>query len=170
MWAICRSKNLRKLAFLQTRPSIMTIRSLDFLSNSKAASADQRNRATRTLAVTGLNHALHDGFTDLIYVLLPIWQTEFALSYGLLALMRGLYSGTMAGLQIPIGRLAERVDGKVLLILGTAISALGYGCAGLSGGVIGLALSLALSGAGSSTQHPLASAAVSRAYGKAARG
>jgi MFS family permease len=36
--------------------------------------------------------------------------------------------------------------------------------------VLTLALALALSGAGSSTQHPLASTAVSRAYGKAARG
>jgi MFS transporter, FSR family, fosmidomycin resistance protein len=128
-----------------------------------------RTRATRTLTVTGLNHALHDGYTDLIYVLLPVWQTEFALSYGLLALMRGLYTGAMAGLQIPVGRIAGRIDGKIILIAGTALSALGYCLAGLSGGVIGLGLALALSGAGSSTQHPIASAAVSRAYGSAAR-
>jgi FSR family fosmidomycin resistance protein-like MFS transporter len=127
-------------------------------------------RATRTLTVTGLNHALHDGYTDLIYVLLPVWQTEFALSYGLLALLRGLYAGAMAGLQIPVGRIAERIDGKIILMLGTALSALGYVCAGLSGGIVGLGLALALSGVGSSTQHPIASAAVSRAYGKAARG
>ncbi|WP_076864773.1 MFS transporter [Bradyrhizobium mercantei] len=127
-------------------------------------------RATRTLTVTGLNHALHDGYTDLIYVLLPVWQAEFALSYGLLALLRGLYAGAMAGLQIPVGRIAERIDGKIILIAGTALSALGYVCAGFSGGVIGLGLALALSGAGSSTQHPIASVAVSRAYGTAARG
>jgi MFS transporter, FSR family, fosmidomycin resistance protein len=120
--------------------------------------------------VTGLNHALHDGYSDLIYVLLPVWQTEFALSYGLLALMRGLYSGSMAGLQIPAGRSAERIDGKIILMLGTVLSALGYAFAGLSGGIVGLGLALALSGAGSSTQHPIASAAVSRAYGNAARG
>ena len=50
-------------------------------SVTTAADAPQpdRTRATRTLGVTGLNHALHDGYTDLIYVLLPIWQTEFAL-------------------------------------------------------------------------------------------
>jgi FSR family fosmidomycin resistance protein-like MFS transporter len=146
----------------------MAIKTLDFLPPTKLKA--ERGVASRTLAVVGVNHALHDGFTDLIYVLLPVWQTEFALSYGLLALLRGLYSGTMAGLQIPVGRLAERIDGKILLMLGTAVSALGYVCAGLSGGVIGLGLALALSGAGSSTQHPLASAAVSRAYGKAARG
>ena len=146
----------------------MAIKTLDFLPPTKLKS--EHGEASRTLAVVGVNHALHDGFTDLIYVLLPVWQAEFALSYGLLALLRGLYSGTMAGLQIPVGRLAERIDGKILLMLGTAVSALGYVCAGLSGGVIGLGLALALSGAGSSTQHPLASAAVSRAYGKAARG
>ncbi|MDH2382751.1 MFS transporter [Bradyrhizobium sp. CER78] len=130
--------------------------------------ADQR--ATRTLTVTGLNHALHDGYTDLIYVLLPVWQAEFGLSYGLLALLRGLYAGAMAGLQIPVGRIAERIDGKIILIAGTALSALGCVFAGFSGGVIGLGLALALSGAGSSTQHPIASAAVSRAYGAGARG
>lgn len=42
--------------------------------------------------------------------------------------------------------------------------------AGLSGGLLGLCASLALAGAGGSTQHPLASSAVSRAYGKSARG
>ena len=129
-----------------------------------------QTQATRTLTVTGLNHALHDGYTDLIYVLLPVWQAEFALSYGLLALLRGLYAGAMAGLQIPVGRIAERIDGKIILIAGTALSALGYVFAGFSGGVIGLGLALALSGAGSSTQHPIASSAVSRAYGTAARG
>jgi MFS family permease len=127
-------------------------------------------RATRTLALTGLNHALHDGFTDTIYVLLPIWQAEFALSYSLLAIFRGLYSGTMACLQIPAGHLAERIDAKIILCCGTALSALGYALAGISGGIVGLSFALAIAGAGSSTQHPLASAAVSRAYGRAARG
>jgi FSR family fosmidomycin resistance protein-like MFS transporter len=39
-------------------------------------------RARRTLALAGVAHALHDGFTDMIYVLLPVWQSQFALSYG----------------------------------------------------------------------------------------
>ncbi|MCC8984584.1 MFS transporter [Bradyrhizobium acaciae] len=140
------------------------------VSAEAGASSPGSTRAARTLAVTGLNHALHDGYTDLIYVLLPVWQAEFALSYGLLALLRGLYAGAMAGLQIPVGRIAERIDGKVILVAGTALSALGYVFAGFSGGVIGLGFALALSGAGSSTQHPIASSAVSRAYGAGARG
>ena len=31
-------------------------------------------------------HALHDGYTDLIYVMLPIWQAEFGLSYAAIGL------------------------------------------------------------------------------------
>ncbi|MGO4716505.1 MFS transporter [Bradyrhizobium sp. 2TAF24] len=142
----------------------------DVVSRNDKAPPSGRLRAARTLTATGVNHALHDGYTDLIYVLLPVWQGEFALSYAVLALLRGLYAGMMAGLQIPVGRLAERIDGKFVLIAGTALSALGYGLAGFSGGIIGLACALALAGAGSSTQHPIASAAVSRAYGAAARG
>jgi MFS transporter, FSR family, fosmidomycin resistance protein len=134
------------------------------------AAAPDRSLAARTLAVTGINHALHDGYTDLIYVLLPIWQSEFALSYGVLACMRALYAGAMAGLQIPAGRLAEKISGRTILALGTALSALGYLFAGFSGGVLGLGIALTLSGAGSSTQHPIASAAVARAYGSASRG
>jgi FSR family fosmidomycin resistance protein-like MFS transporter len=124
----------------------------------------------RTLWAASTAHALHDGYTDTIYVLLPVWQAEFGIGYGLLALLRGLYAGVMAGLQVPAGRLAERFGGRVVLAAGTALSALGYALAGLSGGLIGLCAALALAGAGSSTQHPLASAAVSRAYGRDARG
>jgi MFS transporter, FSR family, fosmidomycin resistance protein len=129
-----------------------------------------RSSARRTLAVAGGAHALHDGYTDLIYVLLPLWQTEFALGYGMLALLRGLYAGAMAGVQVPAGRLAEWCGGRLVLALGTALAGLGYALAGLSSGLTGLCAGLLVSGAGSSTQHPIASAAVSRAYGAAARG
>jgi MFS transporter, FSR family, fosmidomycin resistance protein len=123
----------------------------------------------RTLWYACLSHALHDGCIDLVYVLLPVWQAEFALGYGMLALLRGLYAGAMAALQVPAGRLAERAGGRIVLASGTAITGLGYALAGCSGGLIGLCAALAISGAGSSTQHPIASAAVSRAYGDASR-
>src|SRR5687768_11372401 len=35
----------------------------------------------RVLTLTCGAHALHDGYTDALYILLPIWQAEFALSY-----------------------------------------------------------------------------------------
>ncbi len=106
----------------------------------------------------------------MIYVLLPIWQSQFALSYGALAVLRALYVGALAALQVPSGHLSRHLNGRTVLVLGTFVCAGGYALAGMSGGLVGLCVSLALAGAGGSTQHPIASAAVSRAYGKTARG
>jgi MFS family permease len=134
------------------------------------AHAVPKTVARRTLALAGIAHALHDGYTDSIYVLLPLWQTEFALGYGALALLRGLNAGAMAALQIPAGRLAACWGGRTVLASGTALAALGYALAGVTGGLLGLAAALTITGLGSSAQHPLASAAVARSYGAAARG
>ena len=62
----------------------------------------------RAAGVACAAHALHDGYTDLIYVKLPVWQKEFGLGYAELGLLRGLFSGTMAGFQIPSGLIAWR--------------------------------------------------------------
>ncbi len=130
----------------------------------------EKSRARHTLALAGLAHALHDGFTDMIYVLLPVWQAQFVLGYSALAVLRALYVGALAALQVPSGHLARYMDARTVLALGTLLGAGGYALAGFSGGLVGLCISLTLAGAGGSTQHPLASAAVSRAYGSAARG
>src|SRR5215469_6478993 len=57
----------------------------------------------RTIGVTCGAHILHDGYTDLLYVLLPLWQAEFGLGYAAVGLMRALYVGALAGFQIPAG-------------------------------------------------------------------
>ena len=127
-------------------------------------------KANRVLWVSCVAHALHDGYTDLIYVLLPVWQTEFGLGYGALAILRAVYGGTMACLQLSAGRLSQWIGRRATLALGTLLAALGYAAAGMSGSLLGLCVALAVSGCGSSTQHPLASSAVSHAYGQRARG
>ncbi len=58
--------------------------------------------ARRTLAFAGTAHALHDGYTDMIYVLLPVSQTQFALGYSALAIVRALYVGSLAALPLPL--------------------------------------------------------------------
>ena len=63
----------------------------------------------RALAVAGGAHLLHDGYTDLIYLLLPIWQPEFSLSYAAVGLLRALYTGAMAAFQFPATLLADRL-------------------------------------------------------------
>jgi len=118
----------------------------------------------RALVVACGAHALHDGYTDLIYVMLPIWQHEFGLGFAALGLMKTVFSGTLAGLQIPAGFLAERFGTPLVLALGTALAGLGYCLAGFSTGVAALAAALFVGGLGASTQHPLASALIAQAF------
>jgi hypothetical protein len=128
------------------------------------------NTRKKALLATSVAQVLHDGYMDLIYVMLPIWQAQFGIGSGWLAVMRALYLGTAAGLQLPSNRLAERFGSKTILLSGTVIAAIGYGLAGLSGGLFGLCAALTLAGSGSSTQHPIGAGIVSQAYGQSARG
>ncbi len=118
----------------------------------------------RALAVACGAHALHDGYTDLIYIMLPLWQADFGIGYAALGLLRTCYSGTMAGFQIPSALLSERIGLPLVLAFGTALSGVGYLVAGGSVGFWTLVLALLIGGLGSSTQHPLASALVARAF------
>jgi len=118
----------------------------------------------RALGVACGAHALHDGYTDLVYVMLPIWQGEFGLGFAALGLMRTVFSGTLAGFQIPAGFVAERFGATTVLALGTALAGLGYIFAGLSSGVAGLVVALFIGGLGASTQHPLASSLIAHAF------
>ena len=118
----------------------------------------------RTMAVACGAHVLHDGFTDLLYVLLPLWQAEFGLGYAAVGLLRALYVGSMASFQLPAGIIAERFGGPLILGLGTALAGIGYLAAGTSVGFGMLAGALILGGLGSGVQHPIAANLVSLAY------
>jgi FSR family fosmidomycin resistance protein-like MFS transporter len=124
----------------------------------------------RNLAGACLAHLLHDGYTDQLYALLPVWQSDFGLSYAGLAVLRALYYGTMGGLQIPGDRLIARLTPRVALALATFIAAAGYLVMALPYGFAGLCAGLILAGVGSSVQHPRASLLVTNTYGKASRG
>jgi FSR family fosmidomycin resistance protein-like MFS transporter len=125
-----------------------------------ATKADER----RALVTACGAHALHDGYTDLIYVMLPLWQADFGIGFAALGLLRTCYSGTMAAFQVPSALLSERLGVALVLAAGTALSGLGYLIAGASSGVWMLVVALLIGGLGSSTQHPLASALVARAF------
>jgi len=68
------------------------------LTASSTATESPRAKA-RVLWIACGAHALHDGFTDTLYVLLPLWQAQFALSYAVTGILRALYAGVMAGMQ-----------------------------------------------------------------------
>ncbi|MGI4800798.1 MAG: MFS transporter [Janthinobacterium lividum] len=113
---------------------------------------------------------LHDGYTDQLYALLPVWQSQFGLSYAGLAVVRALYYGTMGGLQIPGETLVARLGPRAALALATSVAAAGFLLMSLPLGFPGLCAGLVLAGIGSSIQHPRASLLVTDTYGRASRG
>jgi MFS family permease len=113
---------------------------------------------------------LHDGYTDQLYALLPVWQSQFGLSYAGLGVVRALYYGTMGGLQVPGERLIAKLGPRAALALATFVAAAGYLVMALPFGFTGFCAGLILAGIGSSVQHPRASLLVTTTYGKASRG
>ena len=129
-------------------------------SDEAAAKRGER----RALGVACGADMLHDGYTDLVWVALPIWQAEFGLNYAVVGLLRTIYSGTLASLQIPAAAIAARIGAGTVLSAGTALAGLCYCLAGLSSGFALLVLALLLGGVGAATQHPIGSALVMRAF------
>jgi MFS transporter, FSR family, fosmidomycin resistance protein len=118
----------------------------------------------RVLWVTCGAHALHDGFTDALYVLLPVWQAQFALSYAAVGALRALYTAAMAGLQVPAAASTRWIGQPAILAAGTAIAAAAFLLAGVGSGLFCLAVALGLGGIGSSPQHPVGSSLVAQEY------
>jgi len=138
----------------------------DFVQETPQGVPGQR----RNLVAACLAHVLHDGYTDLLYALLPVWQTQFGLSYAGLAAVRALYYGTMSGLQIPGDTMIKRFSARTALVLSTLIAAIGFLTMALPLGFAGLCVGLVLAGVGSSVQHPRAALLVTNTFGRAARG
>lgn len=132
------------------------------------APAKQSKR--RSLIAACLAHALHDGYTDGLYAFLPVWQTQFGLSYAGLAIVRALYYGTMGGLQVPGDRLVRALSPRAALVLSTVVAATGFMVIALPLGFAGLCVGLVLAGLGSSIQHPRGSLLVTETYAPSSRG
>jgi MFS transporter, FSR family, fosmidomycin resistance protein len=122
-------------------------------------------RSRSVLATAGAMHFVHDGFSEILYVLLPVWATEFGLSLWQVGFVRTAYTGGMAAFQIPAGILAERFGERRLLMLGTLVTACTFiAVAAAVDGFVPLLLLLTLGGLGSGVQHPLSSSVVAKAY------
>ena len=122
----------------------------------------------RIFAAACLAHILHDGYSSMLYLLLPSWQTELALSLAQVGILKTVYSAAMAAGQVPAGRLAERWAEKLPLVIGTFITAAAVLALHRAATPLALGLLLVLGGLGASVQHPLASTLIARAYGGSA--
>lgn len=121
-----------------------------------------RNR--RTLATCSAAHVLHDGLSDVTYVLLPLLAQTFGLSLAQVGLIRSAHRTAMAAFQIPAGLIAERFGERNLLALGTLAAGCAFLALGNAPGFWFILVTLFFAGVGSAVQHPLCSTIISHAY------
>jgi FSR family fosmidomycin resistance protein-like MFS transporter len=111
-----------------------------------------------------LMHAIHDGYTSAMYLLLPLIATDLQLSYAQVGLLKTLISGGQSLFQLPGGMVAERVGERRMLALGLATLSGAFLLLAPAWSLPSVATLCLLIGVGASLQHPLSSSLVSRAY------
>ncbi len=134
------------------------------MSEAIAQSAPGRRRGRAMLGTCGGAHFLHDGLSDALYVLLPLWAEAFGLSLAQVGVLKTCFTAAQASFQLPAGFLSERIGERRLLVAGTIVAGLAYMLIALADGYLALAVLLLFAGFGSSVQHPLSSALVARAF------
>ena len=128
-----------------------------------------RSPTKRTLTTCCTTHVLHDGLSDVSYVLLPILAQIFNLSLVQVGVIRSAWRAATAIFQTPVALAAERLGARNLLAFGTAASGLAFLALGQSTGFAAILLALFCAGFGSAFQHPLCSTLISHAYPGAGR-
>ena len=124
----------------------------------------QSNQARRTLIFASSTHVWSDLFFALYAPLLPLIKNDLDLTFTEVALLKSVYAGASAVLQVPAGFIAERIGEFWLLIGGNIWVGAGLISMALAPGFALLLGFTLVGGLGGGTQHPLASAMVSRAY------
>ena len=109
-------------------------------------------------------HVWSDLFFALLVPLLPFIKEDMGLSFTEVGLLRSVFSGASAVLQVPAGFLAESAGEFWLLIAGNVWVSVGLVAMALSPAFLALVAASGIGGLGGGTQHPLASSMVSRAY------
>lgn len=125
---------------------------------------DPTSKRRLTLITGSAFHIFHDGIADGLAVFLPLWQLSFGLSLTHVGLLVTCFEGVTGFFQIPAGFLGERFGERVLLTVGTLVTAITFIFLGFVQGLMSLVFLLFIGGLGAAVQHPLAASMVSRAY------
>ena len=126
--------------------------------------ATPKNHKSKVLAGGCLFHVYHDSIADGLAVLLPFWRAAFHLSLAQVGLVIACFEGATALCQVPAGLLGERHGERLLLTLGTVVTAACFMLAAFAENVYALCVLMVAGGLGASVQHPLAAAMISKAY------
>lgn len=133
------------------------------------AKIDGGRQAGLSLATCCSVHALQDGLTTTVNVLLPILAQAFGLSYAQVGIVKAANVAAMALLEIPSGLLSERVGRRILLVFGLLIVGIGYIWLSFAAGFTAILFSLFVAGVGAAFQHTLSSSIISAAFPGAGR-
>lgn len=121
-------------------------------------------RRKTVLGASCATHAIQDGLSAAVYVLLPILAQAFGLSYSQIGLFKGIKSLAQGLLELPSGLASERFGERALLVFGLALAGIGYLYLSIAGSANVVLFSLLVVGIGGAFQHAPASALVSRAH------
>jgi len=92
-------------------------------------------KSKQALATSSGAHAVHDGLSDILYVLLPVLAEFFGLDKAEAGLIRSAQRAGMSIFQIPVGILAERIGERNLLVAGTVLAGLSWIGIGLTASI-----------------------------------
>ena len=126
-------------------------------------------QAPRVLIFGSVTHVWSDLFFALLVLLLPLIRSDLGLSYTETFLLKSVFSGASALLQVPVGFLAGAVSEVWLLVLGNVWVGAGLIAMGFSSVFVVLVIVTLVAGLGGGAQHPIAANMVSRAYDRGAR-
>jgi FSR family fosmidomycin resistance protein-like MFS transporter len=122
------------------------------------------SNSSRTLKTCCGVHIVHDGLSDVSYVLLPLLAQTFGLNLAQVGMIRTAHRVAMAAFQLPAGLIAERFGERNLLALGTLLAGLAFIALGYATGFWMIIVALFFAGIGSAVQHPLSSTIISHTY------
>jgi len=127
--------------------------------------AGEQSKTHKKALLTGsLAHFIQDGFTDMLYIFFPVWQAQFLFTFTEIGFLKTLFSGTMAGFQVPASSLARRIGAFNLLLFGIVLTSTAVFFLGYARAPIVLGCFLVIGGLGASVQHPISSSLISNAY------
>jgi predicted MFS family arabinose efflux permease len=109
-------------------------------------------------------HFIDDGFADSIYLLLPFIAAELHLSFSQVGLLKGVFSGAMSLLQLPMSLLGERVGELTVISLGAFGLAGGFLLLSRASTFLSVFLTLILAKGTAAGQHGLSSSVLSRVF------
>jgi FSR family fosmidomycin resistance protein-like MFS transporter len=109
-------------------------------------------------------HFIDDGFADSIYLLLPFIAAELHLSFSQVGLLKGVFSGAMSLLQLPMSLLGERVGELTVISLGAFGLTGGFLLLSWASTFLSVFLTLILAKGTAAGQHGLSSSVLSRVF------